>query len=681
MKHRHRNRIFPSPFICFAASAAVGLLPSQLIAGEPAEPETPPAAEPTSNWVTFTLGGVAMDGDEAAFQRAAGQDGDIYGGLSSLHWALEQDDLSYSLDGHALFGNEDYDLTLNVSKTDLGYLRAGYRGFRTWYDGSGGFVPGVAGGWLPLYDDELHVDRGEVWLEAGLQLEKLPEILFRYGHSWRRGDKDSTSWGRTTPGYGIAPSLISLDERKDSFGLEVSHTLGNTKLGLSLLYENGTNDDFRLMQSNPGDPSPTADRDITQHELTEYDLFSASIFSETRFTDQVLGSFGYNFFKLDTDTRGERTSIDRNGTVTASDHAYSALVGGGDFSLNTLSGALHWTPTTELTFTAAARAEWEDSDALASFIEGAPQVESSDGESDLLNEEFEVRYTGLEDVVIYARAEFEQEDANAIFRETGGDLRAKSADIDQQKYSLGANYYPAPGLSLSAQYFVRFHDVDYGNTFNPLAANALDAQLAGYSADTDDVNFRLTWQARPELTFVTRYDYQQSDYTDQGINAAGTALASVDGGEVTRSILSQSVTWLPFQRAYLRGMINFIWADTDTPANGQVPYRIADSSNDSISANLAAGYVLDDKTDLQFGYTYFYARNLAQPRDASGAPGSVPYGTDLEEHLFSLTLLRKVSENLLWNMGYGFYTSNDGTSGGNNDFNAHLISTGLQLRF
>ena len=32
---------------------------------------------------------------------------------------------------------------------------------------------------------------------------------------------------------------------------------------------------------------------------------------------------------------------------------------------------------------------------------------------------------------------------------------------------------------------------------------------------------------------------------------------------------------------------------------------------------------------------------------------------------------------MIWNLGYGYYTSNDGTSGGHNDFDAHMVSTGL----
>jgi hypothetical protein len=246
---------------------------------------------------------------------------------------------------------------------------------------------------------------------------------------------------------------------------------------------------------------------------------------------------------------------------------------------------------------------------------------------------------------------------------------------------LGANYYPVSGLSFSGQYYYSEYEADYGNSYRFTGTNAFDAQLAGYGSETDDVNFRVTWRAMPGLTFVTRYDYQQSTVNSQGISGTGAILGNVESADIERQILSQSVTWLPLPRAYVQGTLSFIWAETDTPANLQIPYRMTDSSNDSITANLTAGYALSDQTDLLFGYTYLYASNFAVPRDAAGVPGSVPFGTDLEEHVFSVSLNHQISQNMLWNIGYGYYTSNDGTSGGNNDFDAHMLSTGLQVRF
>lgn len=681
MKQKNfRPGFFRPQAIRLVASAVIASLPAQAPAGTTESPAEPDPVEPPANWATFTLGGAFLDGDKAAFQRAAEQKGGVVGGISSLHWGMDHDDVTYLVDGHLLFGNQDFDITASATKDGLGYIRFGYKEFRTWYDGSGGFVPPDL--WSPLYDDDLHLDRGEVWLEGGLRMEKLPEVTFRYVHSWRDGNQDSTSWSRSSDGYAYGPSLLTLDETSDSFALDVAHTLGNTDLTLGLRYVTSSSDTARLMQSNPGDTDPALDRDINDRQSVDSDLFSASTSSQTRFNDQMMLSFGYNYLNLDTDTGGERSSVNRTGAQTTLDQAYSALVGGANAGIHTLNGAFYWIPVTDLTITTSMRAEWENTDALSSYTEAfAPESYTSDTEANLLTEEVEVRYAGIEDLVVYAQGEWEQGDGDTLYRDIAGDIRAQSTATNQERYAIGANYYPLYSLALSAQYYHRAFDADYGNSFKPAVGNIFDGQLAGYESDTDDLNFRVTWRALPNLSLVTRYDHQWATITNQGINSAGSVLRAMDSADIERNVLSQSVNWTPVPRAYVQGTISAIWAETDTPANYQAPYRIADSDNDSITANLTVGYALDNLTDLRVGYTYFYAGNLAVPYDSSGSPGSVPFGTDLEEHMFNATLSRQIRANVLWTMSYGFYTSNDGTSGNNNDFNAHMLSTGLQLRF
>jgi hypothetical protein len=50
----------------------------------------------------------------------------------------------------------------------------------------------------------------------------------------------------------------------------------------------------------------------------------------------------------------------------------------------------------------------------------------------------------------------------------------------------------------------------------------------------------------------------------------------------------------------------------------------------------------------------------------------------------SLTLNRMLTPNMVWNLRYGFITSQtdgDDQTGGYNDFTAQMVSTGLQIRF
>jgi len=232
------------------------------------------------------------------------------------------------------------------------------------------------------------------------------------------------------------------------------------------------------------------------------------------------------------------------------------------------------------------------------------------------------------------------------------------------------------GLSFSAQAYYRSYEQD----LDFVLVND-DAQISEHNSDTTDLNLRMTWRALPCLTFVTRYDYQQTDIENRGVDNSGNDLNLVQSADIESHIVSQSVTWLPLDQMYVQSMVSYVMSETDTPADKYAPQRMTDSDNDFLMANLTVGYALDQKTDITAGYSFYYSENFEIPYATNGTPGSVGYGTDLEEHVFSVRLNRWINPNMVWNVGYGYYNSNDGTSGGNNSFDAHMVSTGLQVRF
>src|SRR4051812_42712799 len=147
-----------------------------------------------TNWIELTIGGLNVSKDDAQFKQQHGISGDVFGGISDLHYEKTMDKGTLTIDGHALVELHDYNLTVNFTQTDVGYVRAGYTEFRTWYDGNGGFFPGN-GLWFPPTSPENQLDRGEAWIELGLRIPKWPEITFHYSHLFRDGRKDSTIWG------------------------------------------------------------------------------------------------------------------------------------------------------------------------------------------------------------------------------------------------------------------------------------------------------------------------------------------------------------------------------------------------------------------------------------------------------------------------------------------------------
>jgi hypothetical protein len=701
---------------CATACCALSFSAS---AGTPAAPTSAPAPAATTNSIGFTVGGVASYGDKAAFQRRFSQNGDLFGGISDLSLQSKLNDTTtLSLDGHALFGLEDYGVVGTVEKEDLGYIKAGYKQFRTWYDASGGYAQNSATSkWVPLYDDDVSLDRGEVFFEAGLRMEDLPEITFRYSHAWRDGTKDSTVWGGLPAAGGnfkSLPSLLLIDETTDTFRLDVTHTVGNTDFGGGVSFLSIDNNDTRVMRNGATAANMGLGTRVPDTAAFDSDIFNGHLFSETHFSERLMVSFGYSYTNFNTDIGGNRPSNDvpTGNLLTGADHAGWGIMGGNQGTENVINANLWWNPNDCIVIVPSLRAEFWDQDGWANHLSGVrnnnvvavpgqtvddivqaalggtyPGVGPNYGDLEELrsfnsdeyqefSETIEARYSGLDDVLLYAKAEFSQLDGDIARNEIGDfhtlaapttDNRTIDSETDKQKYTIGANWYPVSGLSVSAQGFYKNSDtyLNSGGTEAPF--------LRQSNYDTTDANIRVSWRAMPNLTLVSRYDYQQTTFEAQGIN--GVPLALIDSADIDSHIFSQSVTWMPVDRAYVQGSVSYVVSQTDTPADTNNPAVTTDSDNDYLTANLTTGYALDDKTDVTASYSYYYSDNYMVPTTGMG------YGTSVEEHVFSVSLNRQITPNMMWNLGYGYYTGDDEGAGSFNDYSAHMVSTGLQIRF
>jgi hypothetical protein len=627
-------------------------------AGTPETEAAPVEPDPLANWANFTVGGFAVNGDDAAFQRRFSNNGDFYGGIDSFHVEQEIGDSGlFTADGHALFGLEDYEVDLSYEKDGLGYINAGYREFRTWYDPSGGIE-------TLLSTDAMELDRGEIWFETGLRMDDLPEITFGYTHRWRDGMKDSTMWQTNQ-----APAYYNIDETSDIFLLDITHTIKNTDLALSLRYQVDEIDNSHRASGEPKDDA---------RDVVDSDMFSSSLSSQTRLNDRMLLSFAYMFTTLDTDLNG--SSHDQNETTP------SWIFGGSDFSQQVANASFWWNPIDDLVFVPSVRAEWQNINGatiernIAGVVTGNG-IQNSGIDILDITEEFEIRYSGFENALLYSRFEWTQGDKDSTQFElgrNGGAPRLVDVDTDDGKYILGANYYPMSGLSLSAQYYYRKFDQEYSSN-DLVTRRDLGAQILEHNFDTNDFNLRLTWRALSNLTLVSRYDYQQTTIENRAEYLQNLPLGPrnlIESADITSHIFSQSATWMPMDRLYVQGFFSYVMAETDTPADIANPNVSRDSDNDYLTASLNAGYALDDKTDITAGYSYYYADNYA-----AISPVIRGFGTSIEEHVFSLSLNRRINANMVWNLGYGYYKGNDGAVDGFNDFDAHMVSTGLQVRF
>jgi hypothetical protein len=682
-----------NPFLStirISCAAAVGLMVMQAQAGQETTTESAATTEAEeeeeefANHIALTLGGISIDDSDAAFKRRTNLGGDFFGGIESMRWQQDIGDITWMTEGHLLFGTQDYDITLGATKQDLGYLKGGFRQFTTWYDGSGGFIPGVAGGWRPLADDELELDRGEVWVEGGLRMEDIPEITLRYSHQWRDGQKDSTIWGAAFPGglqRGFTPGVYDMDETRDVVTLDVAHTLGNTDLGLGLRYEGVRNDNTRSTTS--ANNTDTVFTQLSQREVYEYDLYGGHITSETRFGERMMLSFAYAHTTMDTKVDGGQRGNTNLGTGVFTP-VYNLLTGGGDYSSNTSTLNFWWNPIDDLVVIPSLRGSWEDISMLANRFDtvaatntGVPtSTRTNDDDLKNITESLEIRYNGIENLVLYTSAEWTQGDSDRWLRNpANGHFRFTQTDIDDARYSIGANWYPLRKLSFSAKAGIRTFDEDFGHQLN---GTTFDAQLAQHNVESENINLRMTWRAMPNLTLVTRYDYQQSEIENQAYTDAAAAVPTLltESADINRHVVSQSATWNATENFYLQASLHWTSAETSSPGDRSQPGYHVKWDDDYLSGTLGCGYALSKSTELNATYYYLNADNYV-----NNSLLTTPYGFDGEEHALTVGMTHWINRNMAWNLRYGFFKGTDGSTGGNSNYDAHMVSTGLRVRF
>jgi hypothetical protein len=145
----------------FAAEATNAASATNVVAASAEASHAPLEEAPDyRNWVQLGLGGAFVSDDKAAFQRRHSLPRGAFGGIEDFHY---EEDVGkkglISFDGRGIIGPHDYDIRMSLSDPDKGYVRGGYREFRTYYDGSGGFLPDGRQ-WFSLYNEDFKLDRG-----------------------------------------------------------------------------------------------------------------------------------------------------------------------------------------------------------------------------------------------------------------------------------------------------------------------------------------------------------------------------------------------------------------------------------------------------------------------------------------------------------------------------------------
>ncbi len=671
----------------------------------------PPKAAAESETVAFeveaALGTVFSSGDDAAFAQRHGVLPETTGGIERLY--LERsfgDNGTLRMEGRAILNNNDYLLDLRFDEEGKGFVSAGYESFRTWDDDSGGFFPRDGGVFPEYIGDELELDRSKAWLHLGLRRHGLPTVDLRYRHESRDGEKSSLAWGETslTGGYGersIVPAFLDIDEKRDIVEASVQHTVAKTLLEGRVRYESSELDNRRNMRRNLQETGK--DRFLSQTERSDSDLLQAYVSAKRAFIDDaVVLSSGYSYVDIQSDVSGSR--IYGNGfgvgfdntfaNLQAQEYGFTNMSGSADSRRHLANLNLLVKPLEDLRVTTALEFENESYDSATVFTRtglepgtdpvvletGAAAMSELDRQT--LSESMELRYLGFDQVIVYAKADWEQRDSDlAETQSLGGSLdlfRDTGTDRNSQKYVVGATYYPFRRMNFSARYYYRKRENDYrhrsDSTDNLLGGDRYPAFIVSDSLESNGVDVRATWRVVSGLRLTARYDLETTT-----IDSKGGELAEIESSQSDSQLLGATLTWTPLSYFYMQADGAYADIETDVPADqleGDVGRLVTDFSSDYWNANLSAALAVDDDTDLQARYYFFEAGNY---RNNSGA--SQPFGSDSKESGVSVAINRRLSQSTSFKLRYGYFKRDDYESGRNNDYDAHLLSGRFDLVF
>src|SRR6266496_3704653 len=86
------------------------------------------------NWIELGIGGLIINGDAAQFKQEHRMSGDVFGGIQDMHYEQTVGkNAQLTVDGHAIWDNNDYDVKVQLSQPNVGYIKAGFTEFRSCY--------------------------------------------------------------------------------------------------------------------------------------------------------------------------------------------------------------------------------------------------------------------------------------------------------------------------------------------------------------------------------------------------------------------------------------------------------------------------------------------------------------------------------------------------------------------
>lgn len=674
----------------------------------------------------------SVTGNGAAYaERAHSPESGAYG-IEDLHFSKDvNDNTSMVFDGRALFGSEDYLGKLKLTRSEVGTAEVGYKRFRTFYDGIGGFFP-VNGAWFPLSNEELHTDRGNFWADVTVALPNKPVFHLRYTNEQRTGQKDSTVWGDTDmtgiPIYNVSSlnpvsanrkivaSLLELDERQQNLSATVTHTVGKTELYFEIAKNWTDSDNTRWSNRYPGELKPYPAYSTGQpaflvpanrannfthgydEQISQTDIWSYLGKFTTTFSEKLTVYGGVGYRDASADIAGIRQMkvnlATSTGVVdvvggfagTSGRPAYSYRTIDGSTSQEILTGNLGVTykPKPDFSVGLALKAEKLEMEGHNLVQYNSTMVNPATGvvtpinvtapntskrSEDPWTPELDLRYTGIKNLALYATLDYRYEPGK------------------EESSSTSATTGGGLGTPVTA-----YDDVDVNHAHYKIGANWTATSYLTLRAETfykDHVNEFTGYASSLGSNYILGYKFTgykvtailkptpTLSFTTRYVGQFGTMDTTVDTEESYQSmdstshLIGETVDWNPTKQVYVQLNLNVVFATIETAyprAGGSANDVLRNSDNNYQNGNLIIGFVLNKSTDAQLEARGYRADNY----DPLAPPSSLAYGAGVREYAITAGIKHKLTDRMFLHAKAGYFDSRNDTTGGNTDFHGPM---------
>jgi hypothetical protein len=673
-----------------------------------------------------------ITGDRAAFAQRSDLPNTGTGGIESLNYSKDlSDSTTLLVNGRFLGGSDDYLASLNLTDSSIGTVDVGYKRFRTFYDGVGGFFP-LADQFQAFSPESLHVDRSTFWVDTKLARPNAPVFTLSFHDEIRTGMKDSTEWApevnplavvvaRALVGTAlptntpeVAPNVMTLDEHHDILSASMVLTAGKTTETLKATIDTVNNADGREYVKYPNsaviaDPAVTVQDDLETIRSTSFRLLNQT---ETKFSDQFAADVGLTYSQLSSANGGFWITPAYSATANAIYPAETAanIYGGSKFSDYIGNASLKYTPTKSWLADLAFRDEYNVTASNGGFttttlaagatstastkVTVADDLTYSHFIEHVATPELSLEYLGFDRLSLYGSFDDRVDHGDqhwinpyAAVTTTGmtgtvttagapiGSVFFQDADQNNQDAKLGANWNAAKVLTIRAEIFRKDHQNQFIGSNDIIGTASYGAlYVTGYTFT--GVKLSVILKPSPTLTFSTRYQPQQGMVSVTGNAVTGGSGNEVTSGKVSGQMISETVDYTPSPQIYLQGNANVVYNYIQTAypvvvvsATTNIPTPIQNADNNYITTSGLCGFVLDKTTDAQIQAIWSKANNY----NPQIAPGGQPYGASFLEESVTAGLKHKFSSRMMADGKVGYLRLTDDTTGGFTNYRGPLV--------